>query len=110
MIMIFLPPYAKTKGIADIGMFFIVMALAMVFTRVTTGSIADRYGVDKVIVAGMAFIAIALQMLSGAASLSIFLIAAAIYGFGYGAVQPALNAWSSRLHRLKDVERLMPHF
>lgn len=91
-IMIFLPPYARDKGVADISTFFIVMALAMVLTRITTGRIADRYGISKVIVAGMVLIAVALQILSFAASLSIFLISAVIYGFGYGAVQPALNA------------------
>lgn len=91
-IMIFLPPYARDKGVADIGAFFIVMALAMIFTRLTTGRIADRYGAGKVIVAGMVVIAIALQILSVAASLPVFLIAAITYGLGYGAVQPALNA------------------
>ncbi|CQR72971.1 Tetracycline resistance protein, class B [Sporomusa ovata DSM 2662] len=91
-IMIFLPPYASDRGITNIGAFFTVTALAMMFTRLTTGRIADRYGTAKVVVPGMFLLAIALQILSASASLPMFLFAALIYGLGYGSVQPALNA------------------
>lgn len=91
-IMIFLPPYASDKGITNIGLFFIIIALAMMFTRLTTGRIADRYGTARVLVPGMVLLGIALQILSVASSLPVFLIAAVFYGLGYGTVQPALNA------------------
>ncbi|MBP2663679.1 MAG: arabinose efflux permease family protein [Firmicutes bacterium] len=91
-IMIFLPPYASDKGVTDIGAFFTITALAMMFTRLTTGRIADRYGAAKVVVPGMVLLGIALQILSVATSLPTFLFAAVIYGLGYGSVQPALNA------------------
>ncbi|MBU2700132.1 MFS family permease [Sporomusaceae bacterium BoRhaA] len=90
--MIFLPPYASDKGVTNIGLFFIIIALAMMFTRLTTGRIADRYGTARVLVPGMVLLGIALQILSVASSLPVFLIAAVFYGLGYGTVQPALNA------------------
>lgn len=91
-IMIFLPPYASERGIANIGAFFIIIALAMLFTRLTTGRIADRYGTTRVLVPGMLLLAIALQILFFASSLPLFLLAAVLYGLGYGIVHPVLNA------------------
>ncbi|SDF25928.1 MFS transporter [Sporomusa acidovorans] len=91
-IMIFLPPYASERGITNIGTFFIVIALVMMFTRLTTGRIADRYGATKVLVPGMFLLAIALQILFFSSSLPLFLLAAVFYGLGYGIVQPVLNA------------------
>ena len=91
-IMIFLPPYASDRGVTDIAAFFTIIALAMMFTRLTTGRIADRYGTAKVIIPGMVLLGIALQILSVATSLPMFLIAAVFYGLGCGSVQPALNA------------------
>ena len=91
-IMIFLPPYASERGVADIGLFFTVIALAMMFTRITTGRLADRYGTARVVMPGMLLLGIALQILSAAASLPLFLFAALVYGLGFGSVQPALNA------------------
>ena len=91
-IMIFLPPYVREKGLADIGSFYTMMALAMILTRFATGRIADRYGTTTVIVPGMILLAIALQLLFMATSLPMFFTAAIIYGLGFGAVQPALNA------------------
>ena len=54
-IMIFLPPYASERGVQDIGLFFTVIALAMMFTRLTTGQIADRCGTARIVMPGMFF-------------------------------------------------------
>jgi MFS family permease len=91
-IMIFLPAYAKYKGVTDSSVFFIIMALAMIITRLVIGRIVDRYGMEKVVVGAMVLLAISLHLLFIATSFPMFLVAAVIYGLGYGAVQPALNA------------------
>lgn len=91
-IIIFLPPYASERGIANVGAFFIIIASAMLSTRLTTGRIADRYGATKVLVPGMLLLAIALWILFIASSLPLFLLAGVIYGLGYGMAQPVLNA------------------
>jgi MFS family permease len=96
-IMIFLPPYASSLGIKNIGLFFIVIALAMTFTRLTTGRIADRFGRDILIVVGLILLTIALQYLAMATSLLMLVIAAAIYGLGFGTVQPIFNAMAISL-------------
>ncbi len=89
---VFLPAYANEKGIANIGIFFIVSSLATIFVRLTFGRFADRHGSSKIVVSGMLLLAIALKLLSVAPSLPIFLIVAVIYGIGFGVVQPTLNA------------------
>lgn len=91
-IMIFLPSYASYRGVSNIGIFFIIISLAMTVTRLTMGRVADRYGTAKVVVPSMILLGIALQLLFVASSLPTFLIAAAIYGIGYGVAQPLLNA------------------
>jgi Arabinose efflux permease len=96
-IMIFLPPYASSLGIRNIGLFFIVIALAMTFTRLTTGRIADRFGRNILIVVGLILLTIALQYLAMATSLLMLVIAAAIYGLGFGTVQPIFNAMAISL-------------
>ena len=96
-IMIFLPPYASSLGIKNIGLFFIVIALSMTATRATTGKIADKFGKNILIVIGLILLAAALQYLSMVNSLTMLIIAAAIYGLGYGTVQPIFNAMAISL-------------
>lgn len=96
-IMIFLPPYASSLGIRNIGLFFIVIALAMTFTRLTTGRIADRFDQNILIVVGLILLTIALQYLAMSTSLLMLVIAAAIYGLGFGTVQPIFNAMAISL-------------
>lgn len=90
--MIFLPSYASYRGVTNIETFFIIISLAMTVTRLTMGRVADRYGTARVLIPSMILLGIALQLLFVASSLSMFLVAAAIYGIGYGVAQPALNA------------------
>ncbi len=91
-IVTFVPLYAVSLGLKNIGLFFVMYALALLFTRPTAGQIADRIGPTKVILTGLVFLLIALLILSEAASLQMFLIAGALYGFGYGCIHPVLNA------------------
>ncbi len=89
---IFLPAYASEKSVKNIGIFYVVSALSTIIVRLISGRIADRYGTSKVLLPGMLFLAIGLQLLPVATSLSMFLVAAVIYGVGHGAVQPTINA------------------
>ena len=91
VIVTFIPSYQISKGIENIGLFYVVYALLLLITRPTTGKIADRMGPTKVILPGMLFITAAFLILFQASSLSMFLWAAALYGLGMGSVLPALN-------------------
>ncbi|MEG6585287.1 MFS transporter [Dendrosporobacter sp. 1207_IL3150] len=91
-IITFLPAYAAYRGVSDIGIFFTTFALSLLITRPLMGKAGDRYGFSVVLLPGMLFLGAALIQLITASSLADFLIAAVFYGFGFGAVQPILNA------------------
>lgn len=91
-IVTFIPSYAAYRGIEGIGNFFIVYAFALLVTRTFSGKAADRIGATKVVVPGMVLLILALVLLIEAHSLTLFLVAAVLYGLGFGSIQPVLNA------------------
>ncbi|HBW33893.1 MFS transporter [Desulfosporosinus sp. BICA1-9] len=88
----FLPSYANYRGVENIGMFFTVYALVLLFGRPIIGKMADRYGARKFLVPGILLIAIALLLLVTATSMPMFLLVGVVYGLGFGTVHPILNA------------------
>jgi len=88
----FLPAYANYRGVKNIGIFFTVYALVLLFSRPVIGRLADQYGARKFLVPGILFIAAALLLLVKASSLPMFLLIGVIYGLGFGTVQPILQA------------------
>ena len=88
----FVALYGTQQGIARIGLFFTVYAVAVALVRPISGRLADRRGFDAVIVGGLVCILVTMLILAQAAGLAAFLLAAALYGLGFGAVQPALQA------------------
>lgn len=91
-IITFLPSYADYRGVENIGLFFTVYALVLLFSRPIIGKLADRYGVRAFLVPGILLIALALLLLVKASSLPMFLLVSVVYGLGFGTVQPILNA------------------
>lgn len=91
-IVTFLPAYADSQGVENIGIFFTVYALVLLFGRPFIGKLADRYGGQKFLTPGILLIATALLLLVKASSLPVFLLVGVIYGLGFGTVQPILNA------------------
>ncbi|HLR70250.1 MAG TPA: MFS transporter [Pseudogracilibacillus sp.] len=90
----FLPLYATEKGITGIQLYFISYALFLMLSRIFAGKIYDRKGDLYVIPPGVTLIFIAMLLLSWLPNLTIMIIAGALYGLGFGTVQPALQAWA----------------
>ncbi len=88
----FLPSYAAYRGVENIGIFFSVYALVLLFGRPIIGKMADQYGARKFLVPGILLIATALILLVKASTLPVFLLVGVVYGLGFGTVQPILNA------------------
>lgn len=88
----FLPSYAAYRGVENIGIFFTVYALVLLFGRPIIGRLSDRYGPRKFLVPGILLIASALLLLVEASTLPMFLLVGVVYGLGFGTVQPILNA------------------
>ncbi len=88
----FLSLFAQKQGISNPGVFFTVFAVTLILVRAFAGKLSDKKGRKFVIMPGMIFIASGLWVLSTASSLSVFLIAALLYGIGFGFVHPSLMA------------------
>ncbi|MBT2217300.1 MFS transporter [Virgibacillus dakarensis] len=90
----FLPLYAAQKGIEGIELYFLMYALFLMISRTFAGKIYDTKGHQFVFLPGTVLIFIAMILLCWLPNLTVMLIAGAIYGLGFGSVQPALQAWS----------------
>ena len=90
--MIFIPTYALSLGIKDIGLYFVVNSFALLFTRIVGGKLADKYGDTLVILPGLIIIALSFVVLAFATSITAFVISGILYGLGLGFVDPILSA------------------
>lgn len=90
----FLPLYTAEKGISGIQWYFLIYAIALMISRTFAGRIYDRKGHQAVFPPGTIFIVIAMFLLAWLPSNTVLFIAAFLYGFGFGTIQPALQAWS----------------
>lgn len=90
----FIALYAEQRQVENIGLFFTVYAIALLISRPYFGRMTDKKGTSFAVIPGIVFVIIAMLVLYFADSLTVFLIAGCIYGVGFGAVQPALQAMS----------------
>ncbi len=91
-IVAFLALYSIEMGISNIGIFFTIYAVSLAISRPIAGRLADRSSFDIVVIPGIILIMLAMFLLYSASSLQWFLLAAIVYGAGFGAVQPSLQA------------------
>ncbi|WP_407272804.1 MFS transporter [Radiobacillus sp. PE A8.2] len=90
----FLPLYTAEQGVEGIEFYFLVFAIALMLSRTFAGKIYDTKGHIVVFLPGTILIASAMLLLVWLPNSFILYTAAALYGFGFGTVQPALQAWS----------------
>lgn len=88
----FIALFAAELKIADMSIFFTILALTQLISRPIFGRITDKYGGHFSVVPGIICIGFTMIILYLAHSLFFFLMAAIVYGIGFGAVQPTLQA------------------
>lgn len=94
----FLAIYGEQQGVgSNIGFFFTVYAVTLLFSRPIIGQISDKYGHVRVLIPALCCFALAFLMISFSHNLVMFLISAFISAFGYGACQPAVQALCMKL-------------
>lgn len=94
----FLAIYGELQGVgSNIGFFFTVYAVTLLFSRPIIGRISDKHGHVKVLIPAMLCFALAFLIISFSHSLVMFLFSAFISAFGYGACQPAVQALCMKL-------------
>ncbi|HWR44923.1 MFS transporter [Sporomusa sp.] len=92
VIIAFLPLFAPQRGINDIGIFFTAFAASTIASRILIGKLSDRIGRQRVILPCMALVVVAVFMLAQLNSREMLIVTALLYGFGFGAFMPTLNA------------------
>ncbi|MFD1777195.1 MFS transporter [Fredinandcohnia salidurans] len=90
----FLPLYTVQKGISGIEWYFLLFAVALMISRTFAGRLYDLKGHRAVFAPGAFSIVLAMLLLAWLPSSLVLYIAAFIYGLGFGALQPALQAWA----------------
>lgn len=92
----FLALFGQEIHLANIGLFFLFNAISIVLIRPISGKLFDRRGHAAVIVPSAVLLFAALTLLSFVHSLPLLIVAALLYGLGFGAIQPTLQAWMLR--------------
>src|SRR5690606_35124654 len=90
----FLPLHAIERNVAGIEAYFLVYAALLLISRTFAGKVYDKKGHLYVFLPGTIMILIAMILLAWLPTTFILLVAAGLYGFGFGTVQPALQAWA----------------
>lgn len=88
----FIALYAAEFKIENIGVFFTAYALTLLISRPFFGRLVDSKGYDYAMIPGIISVGLTMIVLFFAQNLYFFLIAAILYGIGFGAVQPSLQA------------------
>ena len=91
--MAFVTIYASSKNMLQhASLFFAVFAISMMLLRPFTGRLFDRKGADYVIYPALICFCLGLVALSQMNSLPVLMLSAVLIGFGFGSVQPCLQA------------------
>jgi len=91
-IMSFISVYGQSLDMVQVAsFFFVVFAAAMIVSRPVTGRLFDSMGPNIVIIPSLIIYAIGLYVLSITSSPSMFLIAGALVGLGYGTLLPSFQ-------------------
>ena len=90
---IFIPIYNKEQlHLGNIGLFYTVMAVAIVFSRVWSGPLLDRYPRAYAIIPGMGLMMVGTFLTAIVQEPWFIFVVAAMIGTGSGVVQPGLQA------------------
>lgn len=109
-IMSFLALYAKEKGFETIAWFFFLIALGSFLVRLVSGKMFDRLGPGSVLVPSAIVMMAGIWLLTISDSNLMFLSSAVVYGFGFGAIFPALQTWCVNLVEVHEHEHAMASF
>jgi MFS family permease len=90
----FIAIFARQRGVDNPGLYFTVLAVALMLSRTFAGRLADRRGRAFVIIPGLICMAVGLLLTPFVHSLPHLLFAAVFIGLGFGSSQPATMAWA----------------
>ncbi len=98
----FAPLIAKDLGLSNVGIYLMVLAIAMVLARMTFGSLSDKKGRIWAILPGLLLIILSMILIGMINHPLLALIVPFMFGLGIGGAMPGLIAW--KLDRTKATE------
>lgn len=88
----YMVPYAASKGIENIGLYFTVYAVVLLFSRPMSGRLVDKLGMPWIFYPGCALFIISIIIVATSNTLAMMLVGAAFAALGYGSLNPSIQA------------------
>ncbi|PSL49253.1 putative MFS family arabinose efflux permease [Chitinophaga niastensis] len=98
-ILTIIPDFSAFLGITNKGLFFTFFTASSIGIRLLAGKVSDRYGRVPVLKISAILMAGSMLMMGLAASSTLLLAAAVVYGISVGLNSPAITAWTVDLGR-----------
>lgn len=92
----FLALFGDFVHIKQVGLFFLFNAITIILVRPFSGRIFDRYGHASVLIPSGLFVTASMLVLSNTHAMPMLIVSALLYGAGFGAIQPTIQAWMLR--------------
>ncbi|WP_240419267.1 MFS transporter [Paenibacillus periandrae] len=92
----FIALYGEMRHLDQVGLFFLFNAFTIILIRPISGKVFDRKGPAAVLIPAATSVVASLTVLSYTTSMSMLIVSALLYGLGFGAIQPTLQAWMLR--------------
>ena len=99
----FVAIYASANGLPSASIFFVIMAVMLLLVRVFLGRLVDEKGEAAFVYTGNIAMIVALLLLAFVPSAVTFCLSAALAGYGFGGLEPALQ--SMAVHTASDETR-----
>ncbi|MFC5528122.1 MFS transporter [Cohnella yongneupensis] len=92
----FLALFGDYVHIEQVGLFFLFNAITIILIRPFSGRLFDRRGHAAVLIPASLFVTASMTLLSNTHAMPMLILSALLYGLGFGAIQPTIQAWMLR--------------
>lgn len=92
----FIALFGQSVHLEQVGLFFLFNAITIIIIRPISGRVFDSIGHIAVLIPAALCVIASMMVLSYASSLPMLIVSALLYGLGFGAIQPTIQAWMLR--------------
>ncbi|MEK4354995.1 MFS transporter [Paenibacillus sp. FSL R5-0475] len=92
----FIALFGEAVHLEQVGLFFLFNAITIIIIRPISGRLFDKIGPAAVLIPAAVCVVASLTVLSYTTSMPMLIISALLYGLGFGAIQPTIQAWMLR--------------
>ncbi|WP_068785845.1 MFS transporter [Paenibacillus phocaensis] len=92
----FIALFGEFVHLEQVGLFFLFNAATVVLIRPVSGRLFDARGHGAVLIPAALAVIASMLLLSYTTTLPLLILSALLYGLGFGAIQPTIQAWMLR--------------